>query len=413
MIKKIKSLFLKIVNQSQPSFIISYKYFVPFANTYVKKHKAIFFRNFRRTDVILANILATLKWISYKAWINSYKVSKNISEEKLLETGHKNKFTLFINLLKLSLANFIAPNYYLKYKLYKNDPLSFFYRKENVELHFYSDRKYKNLRKTNKLLSDKYKFLSFLDKHNIQANYSCKKSFKEIVANTDILFQQKKIFCKPNIANQSLSALCIYYDYALANYKLLTLVDKKEIIGKDNIISFIKSYYSGYSEILIEKFIEDDKEIKATSKHSTDSTTMRIITASLYPNNHKPEAIYIQLEIPLSENNSVRQFYNILPLDLINLNINLEHMPDFKDKEIFENIELSQNLKNKIKRASNMCIEAHSKLNIRAIAFDLIISTNEPIIIEANYNWDIEILYRIFQPNENKLLPAKEWLENL
>ncbi|APC96456.1 hypothetical protein [Francisella frigiditurris] len=413
MIKKLRRIFLNIIYQKQPSFIISYKYFIPSPNTYIRTHRAIFFRNFRRPDIILSNILATFKWVSYQAWISSYKISKNISEEKLLETGHRNKFTLYIKLIKLSLANFITPNYYLKYKLYKNDPLSFFYYKEIVELHLYSDRKNKDFRKYNKLIANKYQFLNFLNQHNIQANYSCKKSFKEIVANTDILFQKQKIFCKPNIANQSSGALCIYFDLVLNDYKLLTLVDKKGIIGKDNITSFIKFYYLNSDEILIEKFIEDDEEIKAISNHPTDATTMRIITASLYPNNHKPKPIYIQLEIPLLENNGEHQFYNILPLDLINLDINLKHMPDFKDKKSFENMKLSQNLKDKIRRACNMSIEAHSKLNIRAIAFDIIISTDVPIIIEANYNWDVELLYRIFQPNESNSLPIKTWLQNL
>ncbi|WP_257211275.1 hypothetical protein [Francisella opportunistica] len=84
----------------------------------------------------------------------------------------------------------------------------------------------------------------------------------------------------------------------------------------------------------------------------------------------------------------------------------------FKSKAKFENIQIPKPLKEKIKFAINKCIKAHKQLSMRAIAFDIIISPNEVVIIEANYNWDIEILYRAFNYNQKDHI-AKIWLENL
>ncbi|WP_231865145.1 hypothetical protein [Francisella hispaniensis] len=112
------------------------------------------------------------------------------------------------------------------------------------------------------------------------------------------------------------------------------------------------------------------------------------------------------------ENNNKQQFYNILPLNINTLDIDLTHISEFKDKAKFKNLQIPETLKEKIKIAINKCIKTHERLNIRAIAFDIIISPSDVVIIEANYNWDIEILYQAFGHN-NKDHIAKLWLENL
>ena len=148
------------------------------------------------------------------------------------------------------------------------------------------------------------------------------------------------------------------------------------------------------------------------SQHSIDTTTMRIITASIEKSNMVPQAIYAQLEIPLLENNNKRQFYNILPLDIDTLDINLKYMPEFKEKSKFENIKLNATIKDDIKTAIQKCLNTHQNLKLRAIAFDIILSPKGPIIIEANYNWDISLLYRAFDHKQKNNI-AKVWLESL
>lgn len=408
--KKIRNIISRIIATRQPSFIISYKYLIKPKDNYIKTHRAIFLKSFSRLHLAVINILATFRWVGYFAWISCYKIAKNTTTERLNEAAIKNRFFLFFTLLKLSLVNFIAPQYYFKYKLYKYNPFEFFYAKENTPLHIYSDRNIDNSIKYAKLISDKYAFLQFLEKHNIQINYSHKTSITEILAHPEIIFKNQKVFCKPNIANRSTGALCINYNNS--EYELITLVDKKIVTGRSAILKFLENYYTKNQEILVETFFEDADYIKNLSQHPTDTTTMRIITASIETSKLAPQAIYAQLEIPILENNNKQQFYNILPLNINTLDIDLTNIPEFKSKAKFENIQIPKPLKEKIKFAINKCIKAHKQLSMRAIAFDIIISPNEVVIIEANYNWDIEILYRAFNYNQKDHI-AKIWLENL
>lgn len=411
MIQKITKNFHRIIAAKQPSFIISYMYLIKPKNNYIKIHKAIFLKSFSRLDLVIINTLACFRWICYFAWISCYRTAKKSTDEQLNQAACKNRFSLFVKLLKLSLANFIAPHYYFKYKLYRYNPFEFFYSKENSPLHIYSDRNIDNSKNHIRLISDKYAFLQFLEKQNIQVNYSNKTNVNQILANPEIIFKNQKIFCKPNIANRSIGALCISYNNS--KYELITLIDKKIITGKSQILKFLESYYAKNQEILVETFFEDDNYIKNLSQHPTDTTTMRIITASIEASEPIiPQVIYAQLEIPILENNNKQQFYNILPLNINTLDIDLTNISEFKDKAKFKNLQIPETLKEKIKIAINKCIKTHERLNIRAIAFDIIISPSDVVIIEANYNWDIEILYQAFGHN-NKDHIAKLWLENL
>lgn len=410
MIKKIKTRLIRLIHSNQPSFIISYKYLTKTNDKYIRTHRSILLMNFNRLDLAIVNIFATCRWIVYQAWLSSYKVSKNTSIEKLDKANIKSRYLLFCKLIKLSLLNFIAPHYYFRFQLYKNHPLYFFYSKENSLLHLYSDRFITNAEKYRKLISDKYAFLDFLKQQNIQKKHSQIKTLKQIIESPEIIFRKQKLFCKPNIANRSTGALCI--DYKDSEYEIITLVDKTHIKGKSSILNFLKGYYDKNQDILIEEFIEDNKYIKELSKHLIDTTTMRIITASINSTDIYPQAIYAQLEIPLLETNNNRQFYNILPLDIDTLDINLKYMPEFKEKSKFENIKLNTDIKDDIQSAIQKCLKIHNKIDLRAIAFDIILSSKGAIVIEANYNWDIEMLYRASnQKQKNHII--NKWLENI
>ncbi|AJI57628.1 hypothetical protein LA02_921 [Francisella philomiragia] len=411
--KKIRRLLQSIFFTKQPSFIISARYLYNFSNMYIKTHRAIFFRSFKRIDLIIINLIAMLRWLSFYAWLTSYKVTKATSVQKLDEAGIKNKFSLYLRLVKLAIFNFIPPHYYFKYKLYKNDFIYFFYSKQNSLLHAYSDRYFEQSKKITKLISDKHAFLEFLDNNDLQTNYSYKVPLHKIFQDHGIIFKKQKVFCKPNVANRSTGALFIDYDISTEDYRLVTLVDKKEVYGKCDILDFVQRYYSCDEILLIEEFIEDDDDIKKLSQHPTDSTTMRIITATVGIDDFAPQVIYTQLEIPAFENNYRQQFYKILPLNIETLDIDLTNMPDFEDKQKLADMQLSANIKDKIYAAIDKCIKTHEMLTVRAIAFDVILSSQQSIIIEANYNWDIELLYRSYRPNQTQNTVAQEWLENL
>ncbi|HBM17345.1 MAG TPA: hypothetical protein DD381_13540, partial [Lentisphaeria bacterium] len=65
-----------------------------------------------------------------------------------------------------------------------------------------------------------------------------------------------------------------------------------------------------------------------------------------------------------------------------------------------------------ISQSLDLCVYAHSKLiALKSVAFDLFITNEGPLIIEANFNWDIEMLYNHPHKNLRELLP-EEWLKN-
>ena len=57
-------------------------------------------------------------------------------------------------------------------------------------------------------------------------------------------------------------------------------------------------------------------------------------------------------------------------------------------------IAISAGLKDLLRESITNCRQAHQKLlSLRTVSFDVIIGEEGPVIIEANYNWSIEMLY--------------------
>ena len=63
------------------------------------------------------------------------------------------------------------------------------------------------------------------------------------------------------------------------------------------------------------------------------------------------------------------------------------------------------------------CVSAHEKLlELRTVAFDVIIGQQGPVIIEANYNWSIEMLYSVLgydKSTMNQSHPAYQWMQQV
>ncbi len=74
---------------------------------------------------------------------------------------------------------------------------------------------------------------------------------------------------------------------------------------------------------------------------------------------------------------------------------------------------LSSTVKEMLAKACDICAGCHRKLfPIRSVGFDVALSPQGPVIIEANYNWDIELLYRVIQDLRDNSLGAL-WLKEL
>ena len=110
----------------------------------------------------------------------------------------------------------------------------------------------------------------------------------------------------------------------------------------------------------------------------------------------------------------ITQYYTLIPLDIDNLNVDLY----FKKTHFFsekQDVTVSEVLKRLLREAIDYCILTHDKLlDLNTVSFDLIISSDGPIMIEANYNWSIELLYFVIDPMDNNPVhPAGQWLNRV
>jgi len=77
-------------------------------------------------------------------------------------------------------------------------------------------------------------------------------------------------------------------------------------------------------------------------------------------------------------------------------------------------VEWADELKNELKQAIAISLKAHQALlSVRTASFDVILSSTGPVILEANYNWSVELLYHVIDINKPALHPAARWLQHI
>ena len=360
--------------------------------------------------------------MGFYAWFRAYKASQKQTNTQLASYGISRQ-RLFIQLVKLGLIHLIPPYYYFKYQLYKpeNHPLAFFYDQQLPYFHNLSNKSFKQYKDYAALIADKQKFSSELEKIGIPTPQGNCYQTQILKKNLGLLFKKKSIFCKPNKGAQSRDAFLIDYDSTSGCY-LLAPIDGQKITCQLQIDRYLQSVLARNTSLLLQEAIDDHDIIKKISGHHA-STTVRVITAK-NPAPLAPEVnlLYIQLEIPMVRNkeagsNSVGwQEYMIVPLDLLSLEID-SHYKQHSVEIQRELISISADLKLLLRETIFYCVSAHEKLlELRTVAFDVIIGQQGPVIIEANYNWSIEMLYSVLgydKSTMNQSHPAYQWMQQV
>ncbi len=403
-----KRVIKKIKDTKKPRFIFSYRYFLPNLTGPIALHRKLFFLSLKKPSHLLINIYGYMRWISIQAWISSYKATL-----KHYNTINQPKHVLFLSLLKLSLIHHIAPRYYFKYELYKpynkKHAFNYFYNAELPYFHDYANKHFAHYKKAQALISNKQRFAEALHAQKIPCVLGEVYDTEALKKDPSILLSQKTIFCKPLNGSQSIDAFLIDYDEnALSHY--IKPIKTPDIYNTNKVHTYLKEVFSRHRALLTQPFIEDSPEMQALSGQAT-CTTVRIITTKSLEKT--PTLLYLQLEIPHTK--ITTQTYFIYPLALDTLDID----PVFKtiNKAHHQNKSypaISDTLKKALKKAILYCIKAHATLlSLSSVSFDVILSKNGPVILEANYNWPIEALYQsidITSPNKH---PIKDWLNNI
>lgn len=132
-----------------------------------------------------------------------------------------------------------------------------------------------------------------------------------------------------------------------------------------------------------------------------------------------PTALHLQLEIPaqkiIKTNAHPQQYYTIIPLDPHHLDVDPLYIQNQSKPQFTSANPVSETLKILLRKAIADCIIAHHQLlHLRSVAFDLIITEEGPVIIEANYNWGADMLYNVIH-NDAAKSPhfAQRWLESI
>jgi hypothetical protein len=396
-------------------------YFNPKANQYIAFHRQLFILSCKNPLQLLVNLIGLLRWVGCNAWILSFKACRRLTKEELTEY-QVGRTRLFLTLLQLALCHMIPPGYYFKYKGYhkenKKKFMEYIYNQEMSYVHQYCNKGFSNYRAAVQLIGDKYNFSRVLHKAGLPTVVGKLHSTLILKKNEFLLFQKKNLFCKPNNGSRSKDAFHLNYDTKTDSYELKTIYGKHLTIMTE-IKAYLKDVCFRNKHLLIQPFLRDHQEMKALSTQSA-ATTVRVITEKKHSSHCIPNVLYLQLEIPkeiiIESKNIPRQFYTVLPLDIHSLDINAVFKKKYPDLEE-QSCLISNALKILLRDAINYCILAHQQLiNLRTVAFDLIISEQGPVILEANYNWGIEMLYLVIDLDQGiteSNNPAAQWINAL
>ena len=405
-----KRIIRALKTSKQPRFILHPYYIFPNLTGPLALHRKLFLLSCKHPAHFILNLYTYIRWVSITAWILSYKATlKNDNKAK------QGKCFLFFSLLKLTLNHGIAPRYYFKYELdkprNKKKAFTYFYNAELPYFHDHTNQNFSNYKQAAQLMGDKQTFALALKKIGLPAVQGHTYTTHYLRNHPSILYAKKTRFCKPNHGSRSCDAFLMVYDEKTALYHIKPITDP-DIHDIKAISTYLEQVFSRHETLLLQDFIEDHPDMQAISKQEP-TTTVRIITERA---DDQPETssqlLYLQLELPKKKQE--QQFYNILPLAVNSLDVDPVFTLNNKNTLNKPYPVIPDALKKELKHAIAICLEAHTALlTVRSVSFDVMISNTGPVILEANYNWSIELLYNVIDVNKPASHPAAHWLEGI
>ena len=394
---------MRIIQIKKPRFTFSWAFFyLPHHPTMIL-HRTLFFLSIKKPRDLLVNLIGFIRWMTYYAWKTCYSACKTRTPEQLAQYG-LSRHALFWSLLKQSLLHMITPQQYFKYHFYTEKQRSlrfhYVYMHQLPYFHDLSNQHFKPFQQAQRLMGNKDQFAAALEKIGIPVVRGDCYNATELTNNMAVFFQKKPIFCKPNVGSHSQDAFLIAYDETQDAYQL-DPIQGAMIPTRPEIERYILSALSRNKQMLIQPFLTDHDAIKALNP-SRASTTVRIITAKLNADASEPPVLlYLQLEIPLEKKDAkhapLHQYYTILPLDRTTLDIDRVFQKKYPHAK-HQDVMISDLLKAQLNTGIAHCIHAHHQLlDVRSVAFDIILSDQGAVIVEANYNWSVEMLYSVIE----------------
>jgi hypothetical protein len=411
----------KLIQARRPEFIFSFAYLSKRPPPMIRLHRALWLRSMNTPKNLLIQIVACCRWYGLGVWRTSYRFSKRITPQQLNEYGLTRQ-TLFKELLCYGLLYSLTPYQYVWHQLYKNSQknraLHFLYDHQLPHIHHHIHRALRDYEHAVALIGNKHQFTKSLQQLGVPSVRSTLYDTCELKKDRSPLFQRRRVFCKPNEGSQSQDAFLLLFDRVHDQYSL------KPIHGpilqkRHDIDRYLDRVFERHKHVILQPFVQDHDALKSLNlQRDLATTTVRIITGK-HESCTKPVVLYLQLEIPkvkkIYNDQCVRQLYTILPLHWETLAID----PTFQAKypSLLEDIPFISDVLKKMLRESQMyCIKAHEHLlNLKGVAFDVILSQQGPVVLEANFNWSIASLYQVITDEllEKSNHPVAQWLRNV
>lgn len=415
-----RPIFKRLINAKRPEFIFSLAYFSKQPTPSIAMHKALWLRSCHSTKGILIQILSSCRWYGFWVWRTSYQFSKVVAQEQLDKYGLTRQ-KLFRELIRYGWFYSLTPSQYMRHQLYKESQkklvFHFIYDHQLLHFHHHIHQDTPGYLSAVELIADKHRFSMKLRQLGIPTVMSELFLTSSLKKDPSPLFQKKDVFCKPNQGSQGDDAFLLRYD-AINNRYSLEPIHGNILYKHDDIDHYLKRIFSCHKKIITQPFVPDHDELKVTFSTNI-TTTVRIITGRHKPN-MPPVVLYLQLEIAKTKKTigkkKMKQFYTILPLNWKTLDIDTVFQEKYPD--LLEEIQpISETLKKLLRDSQKYCIEAHQRmLPLKSVAFDVCLTPAGPVILEANFNWSMTLLYQVIAGDpltKTHSHPAAEWLRHM
>lgn len=390
-LKRINTILRSAWNRPMPYGLISIAFLNPYASPKVKRHRKLFCKGPAHIPllfIILCNIALWLRWIFFIAWRTTYTCVQKYGSE--IEATFKiSKTQQFTACLALALAHCIPPSAYYRFKFYLT-PASrpfwnYIYSNELPAYHLRHDNP--GSAKQRSLLSDKQGFANRMRAHGISVAEGQLLPVGYQYAQLPLQHGISK-FLKPTVGFGSLGAFSLYIDHT-GNPKIRDIKGNHyegRAAKRHMEALFAKQAY------LLQPRYTNHQHFESLLEESDEAITLRIITWWCN-DNILPYCAF--LEVPIL-NRDKNKNYLAVQVDCENG----VAIADSLDRMIHCDTDVISRYKKKLDNFTvplwHKCLEnnklAHRQFpDVHSIAWDNIITPDEPILLEGNSNWGIEL----------------------
>jgi hypothetical protein len=359
---------------------------------------------------LLRTLMEAVAWYFFFLWFYAFKTVAKRGNAVVKRSGI-GRLRQGWDLLLLQLGYQIPFRGYYSNQLYrlenKHRIHDQFYHNSLPWIHDFSNRNNERLKSARQLMTDKIAFAAAVT----QAGFPCVRTLAVIgdFSEAGAFFQKKSVFCKPCSASQSRDAFLLNYDPRDHRYAAFP-INGDPVTEQETLNAFLRS--KATSPMLVQELLTDHPKVVALSG-SEQITTLRLVSGRFRDGTTR--AIYSQLEIPGKKKGpDGRQYYKIYPLEFPGLDVSRHWLGRVSASlEYDPALHVPGPVKQLVAKACRMGVDCHKALfTTQSVGFDFALTGEGPVFIEANYNWDIELLYRVI-PDLTADNPGAQWLREL